>query len=195
MSVTDQELAQLREALCQTDLCIEHGTGTMDCPVPDEWDDIDTNATYMVPEGEEDDRLGPEPAPEDVGCPGCGARPTAESIAQHRLSANGYLHDDVQYECSECDRSWVHGIPIGEGGADDLWCMVCDNAWKFIHRVDVSRSGKDSVLLHVKCPNCYHFDKITRRPGRNGVALVGYPPITGATDTAQDYGYPDGEDL
>lgn len=142
-------------------------------------------------------------APENARCPECGAEPPQEqidrAIVHDRLTNTGYLHGDFNFECEECgfggdgDR-WVHGVPVGdfEGGAD-LWCDPCDT-WFMVHRVATTGSHvpDDGVLLHLKCPSCFRFEKINRKGDRRGVHLVGYPPITGKIDDeTRPYGWSD----
>lgn len=138
--------------------------------------------------------LKEQPLPEDSHCPECGAEPTTESIIEHRLSDHGYLHDDVKLKCrgDECGTEWAHGVPIGDFDrpemADDLFCSSCSDAWMFVHRVAPKSAN---VVLHLKCPNCYNFDKVRRsKDTRNGnVVLVGYPQITGETSGCDPFGY------
>lgn len=148
-----------------------------------------------------DQELTEQSVPEvPVFCPECGGEPvkTAEELrVEHRLGAMGYLHDDQVFECSDCAHEWTHGVPQGafEGGGD-LRCHSCrhdpglegDQFYR-VHRV-VSEQG-DQVLLHLKCPRCYLFSKTKREQDNGGVALVGYPDITGSTEGADPYGWQD----
>lgn len=148
----------------------------------------------MPPNYREHEDLEEQSVPEESNCPDCGASPTDESVVNHRLAAVGYLHDDVKLECSECDGDWLLGIPIGEGGHDDLWCPSCDDSYSFVHRVEhLTNTGTERYRLHLKCPNCFTFRKVFREPDENGLALVGYPVLTGTQDsqTKRD-GYKDG---
>lgn len=140
--------------------------------------------------------LEKQPRPEESHCPRCGAEPTDESVVGHRLSATGYTHDDIKLRCSECEASWKLGIPIGEGGFDDLWCESCDKTYKLVHRTRhwFDGDGRMKVRLHLKCPICYYFDKVDRQPDDENITLVGYPPITGHQDSdVTPDGYQDGE--
>jgi len=146
----------------------------------------------------------------DVFCPHCGARPIymPEELVdvQHRLSASGYLHDDMAFRCSsdECGEQWTHGVPIGEyelDDVDDLQCHSCRNdpaldgdQYYRVHRVHIKRQSTAAqvgfVELHLKCPRCYLFAKAERDTDKRGVALVGFPDITGSIKAADhDYGY------
>lgn len=140
--------------------------------------------------------LDKQSVPSDSSCPYCGSAPTDESQVEHRLSNIGYLHDDIQLRCSECDQSWICGVPIGEYDgerADELFCDSCETRYMRVHRVELHREGDDEVVIHLKCPNqdCLHFDKIVRQPGERGVVLMGYPDITGEVEGAEAYGYND----
>lgn len=138
-----------------------------------------------------------QPTPKADSCPYCGGDPTEESEAQHRLSALGYIHDDVHIECSDCGRKWVHGVPIGEfegERAEELWCKVCRESYRRVHRVNVGGTNDDgsvNIVLHLKCPNCYHFERKSRTTDTDGMHLVGYPDITGSTEMAKPIGYED----
>lgn len=136
----------------------------------------------------------------EAHCPKCGERATDESLTEVRLSELGYYHGDAHYECQECDNEWVHGVPVGrsEKFSDDLYCQSCEEEWYLIHRVvphvQVDFEEEDwtfnQIQLHVKCPNCYHFDRISREADEeNRRVLVGYPQITGQTEGAEPYGY------
>lgn len=138
---------------------------------------------------EDTDDLAEQPVPAASRCPECGGEPLPDRVV-HNLSAMGYKHDDIKQVCSECGHEWLNGCPIGEFDrpeyAADLWCDSCDETWMLVHRV----APKDRwVTLHLKCPNCYAFDKARRSPDNRGIALVGYPQITGQTEGAQPYGY------
>lgn len=141
------------------------------------------------------DDLVEQPLPSETRCPRCGEPPTEESVRQHKLSANGYLHDDVRLDCQECGGSWLLGIPIGEGGFDDLWCEACDDAYAFVHRFEPweDDDGEECRRMHMKCPNCVTFWYNLRYPDENDLTLVGYPSITGTQDArVSPDGYPDG---
>lgn len=138
-----------------------------------------------------------QPVP-DATCPYCGGTPTDESIARHKLGAIGYLHDDIKFECAECEEDWVHGVPVGEydgAYAADLFCDACEERYQLVHRV-VIQQHDDSVLIHLKCPNCYHFEKLHRELDDHNVALMGYPQITGDVALADGtYGYTEDSDI
>lgn len=150
--------------------------------------------------------LDRQPVPTDSRCPDCGAEPTDESLVEHRLSDLGYTHDDQTLSCSdpECGRTWTCGVPIGiyHGSlADDLHCDSCEDAWFRVHRIrvpDPSVASTDSdapvAYVYVKCPNCYRFRRLEREFGPHGFAMLGFPHITGATDGARAFGYPDSDD-
>lgn len=134
--------------------------------------------------------LTEQPIPSETNCPNCGSSPTHESIVAHRLEATGYQHDDIRLECGDCGSRWTCGVPIGKEleYGDDLWCDACDDSVMFVHRVRI-RSGGDEVSVHMKCPNCYYFDTVLRETDDGGVALMGYPDITGSFEGADPYGY------
>lgn len=140
-----------------------------------------------------------QPVPDESMCPYCGGEPTDESARDHQLSAIGYMHDDIRMECADCDTQWTCGVPIGEvddGRAEDLFCDSCTQRYMRIHRVAPdwnARENRKRVLLHLKCPNCFYFDKAVRDCGPKGISLVGYPDITGSTEDADAYGWPEDE--
>jgi len=70
--------------------------------------------------------LEEQPLPPTV-CPKCGAQATDDCIVKHRMSNLGYLHDDMEMECSVCGNRWTCGVPIGTGGFDDLKCTCQSN--------------------------------------------------------------------
>lgn len=125
--------------------------------------------------------------PDDSNCPYCGSEPTEESVVERNLSDLGYRHEDIALECQDCGEAWWHGIPIGEyEEGNDLLCASCEQHRMLVHRVqDRGRQFR----LHLKCPNCYHFDKVDRTPDDEQIALVGYPAITGDADGAEPFGY------
>lgn len=148
----------------------------------------------MTEYAEDHPGLSEQQVPQHAHCPYCRSEPTDDSVVKHQLSAMGYLHDDVRLECSECGERWTLGIPIGEGGYEDMWCQSCDSAYFGTHRVEWMRdAGKIVFRLHLKCPNCYHFKRVMRDPDDQHIALVGKPTLTGAQDgqTLPD-GYEDG---
>lgn len=151
------------------------------------------------------------PLPEKIACPECGHYCEGEEVREAKmkenLSNNGYLHRDVWFTCPECgygdeeDERWVHGIPVRNyDGGEDLWCDACET-WYMVHRVGVEgmklvdgegmiRVPEEGIVLHVKCPVCFDFKRVKRVAGNSGIALVGFPPITGEInrDTAP-FGY------
>lgn len=136
---------------------------------------------------------------EKAKCPQCGAKPTKESVTNVRLSEMGYKHGDAVLRCNECPKEWTHGIPVGEGDPfdSDLYCKSCADEWYRVHRVqphiqiDWSEEEYEhtQIQLHVKCPNCYHFDRLQRSVDDRRIALVGFPMITGEIDGVEPYGY------
>lgn len=204
------------ERICQDELCIEHGTGTRGCPVPETWGELremqdkdyfavpsdrvaDDDGNVMVTETAEDVGLDEkQPVPDETTCPYCGANVDGEQVVKHRLSAMGYMHDDIEMECDECGSSWPHGVPVGEfegEEAEDLFCSSCEQRFMRVHRVaprwTAETEAQRKVILHLKCPNCYYFDKVQREAGPGGRCLIGYPDITGSTDGAEPEGYRD----
>ena len=141
--------------------------------------------------------LTKQPIPSNTKCPYCGASPTEDSRVKDMLSDLGYTHDDVFLQCQECDEEWTCGIPIGEHDgkyASSLFCDSCEERYMRVHRVNV-KTYDDAVEIHLKCPSCYYFDRITRDVDDGGVALMGYPDITGSTDGADPYGWKDEDKL
>lgn len=197
--MTDDLAEPIRAELCDEDLCIEHGTGTIGCPVPTDLDDVDESAVYSYRDGTQVADLSPADVPSESSCPTCGADPTDESVLEHRLSDMGYTHDDVRLECAnpDCENDgWTLGVPIGEfDGGSDLWCASCDETQYLVHRIHVvtGEEGEDKLRVHLKCPNCYHFPlpPPERELDDMGVSLIGYPQITGATEGARPDGYVD----
>lgn len=210
------------ERICDLDLCIDHGSGTAVCPVPETWgelrDAIDENddlslpgdrrdvepdaETYRAKDAVDVDDLNAQPVPDVSTCPYCGGDATEDSVVKHRLSAMGYKHDDIELECDGCGQTWPHGVPIGEYDgkrAEELFCGACEERYMLVHRVEPSWSKADTgdweVLVHLKCPNCYYFKKIARECGPRGVALMGYPQITGDTEGAEPDGYRSPDDV
>lgn len=152
----------------------------------------------------------------DFACPYCGSPASEESVVKHRLSNNGYLHDDITLVCERDDaHKWTHGVPIGEHDldfGDELACPVCTypsglgervKRWVvrrlgydpdpelLVHRAQVQPDNEygEVVSFHLKCPRCYFFETTQRVPDESRTALVGYPAITGQTTGAQKYGY------
>lgn len=138
--------------------------------------------------------------PSATMCPYCGGKPTDASARDHQLSAVGYLHDDIQLTCRDCDSEWACGMPIGELDhpmAEDLYCDSCTDRFMRVHRVAPDwgcPENRQRVLIHAKCPNCFYFDKFVRECGPRGIALMGYPDITGSLENASEYGWSDGAD-
>lgn len=134
--------------------------------------------------------LQEQPRRENSTCPECGGESLPDRVA-HNLSAIGYTHDDIENMC-ENGHTWTNGVPIGEFDrpemANDLFCSSCEDEWMFVHRVAPKSTN---VVLHLKCPNCFHFTRVRRsKDTKNGdVALVGYPQITGETAGCDPYGY------
>jgi hypothetical protein len=134
------------------------------------------------------DTLDEQPAPATT-CPHCGGDPAHDP--QHLLSAVGYLPDDIAYECSACEETWVHGVPIGENNselAEALFCNACEERYAKVHRVEWrwDDQGPRACVFHLKCPNCYHFftSKRVMEDGQRTV-LVGHPDITGSIEDAE----------
>lgn len=173
------------------------------------YEDGSTNEHYDAPDSTPGDspetadksrELEKQPMPSDTMCPYCGGEPTDDSVVNHRLSATGYLHDDIQLQCQDCGHEWPVGVPIGEiedPMAEDLYCDSCEKRFMRVHRVAPdwdSPEDRRRVLLHLKCPNCFYFDKEVRECGDRGIALVGYSDITGSFDDATAYGWSDDAD-
>jgi DNA-directed RNA polymerase subunit RPC12/RpoP len=141
----------------------------------------------------ETDDLEEQPVRDDSTCPKCGGESLPDLVV-HNLSAIGYKHDDQRHVCAECGHEWYHGVPIGEFDrpemADDLRCSDCGDEWMLVHRVAPKSAH---VVLHLKCPECFNFDRVERAldDANGNVALVGYPQITGSTEGCDPYGYQD----
>ena len=143
--------------------------------------------------------LAEQPTPETARCPKCGGEPN--DAVTHRLSNLGYSHDDQDLTCVDCGHQWTAGVPIGEFDRDDmaadLWCESCDDEWMLVHRVEFAPSGMPrapETALHLKCPNCYNWERVAREADGEHIALVGYPQITGTTENSTPYGYRSSED-
>ncbi len=125
-------------------------------------------------------------------CPECGGDPCEIG---HTLSDLGYLHDDQRMMCEDCGNQWTCGVPIGETSlderAEELFCDSCDDAFMLVHRAVRTRHG--NITFHLKCPNCYYFEQLTRVPDEKGRVLLGYPQITGETEGCPVYGYDESE--
>lgn len=132
-----------------------------------------------------------QPEPSASNCPYCGSEP--EYDPQHVLAASGYTHDDIHFTCSECEREWTCGVPIGGQDnelADDLFCRSCEERYGLVHRVQPI--SDNAVQIHLKCPNgdCYNFWQI-KRQSESGIILMGYPEITGDMEKAETkFGHP-----
>lgn len=135
-----------------------------------------------------------QPVPE-VTCPFCGGEATEESVREHKLSNLGYLHDDIVMDCSECEETWTHGVPVGDNWselAEKLYCDACEDRFQRIHRVDVARAPEE-ITLHLKCPACYYFKTVDRPVDKSNIVLMGYPDITGSFDDAEPWAYEEDE--
>lgn len=141
--------------------------------------------------------LEEQPVPKESRCPECGGEPREDDVL-HRLSALGYLHDDIGLVCRECKTEWTCGVPIGEFDrddlADDLWCDSCEDTVMLVHRVEINPPlTAGNIGLHLKCPNpeCRYFEIVGRESDDDGRALVGYDLLAGQTEGAEPYGYPE----
>lgn len=128
--------------------------------------------------------------PLDPDCPYCGGEPKYDP--NHQLWAVGYKHDDVSFECGDCEKTWVHGVPIGEqtsAMADELHCDVCEDRYAMVHRIEFAddEHGVRALRLHLKCPNCYHF-WVWERDVESGqrTVLVGHPATTGSVEGVEN---------
>lgn len=137
--------------------------------------------------------MEPQSFPPESKCPECGGEPTEESKTKHRLQNLGYLADDGHPVCSDCGHLWRIGRPIGEyEDGDDLWCPSCDDAYMFVHFINIlERAGTITYKLNTKCPNCYFYGTVKRESDSSGRALVGYPPITGSREGSRPVGRPE----
>lgn len=125
-------------------------------------------------------------------CPECGGDPSPD--VAHHLSALGYLHDDQTRICEDCGHRWYCGVPIGEFDRPDLAeKLQCEcGGWRLVHRVTTGdTTDPRHISLHLKCPQCYSFATDTREVDSDGIALVGYPQISGQTDGCDPYGWED----
>lgn len=141
--------------------------------------------------------LEEQPEPDKATCPFCGAEPTDQSKVEHRLASIGYLHDDISYECDECERTFTHGMPIGEPPEEyyrDLRCSNCgDGQFGRVHYVTLFEDSM--LLLKLKCPECMLVWDVHRRLDAQNAALVGFPGITGDIEKAErSYGHYMGQD-
>lgn len=151
--------------------------------------------------------------PDEAVCPECGGEPTDESERERFLSDMGYMSGECPLVCGTCGSKFLHGVPLGEFDLyDDMECPACSqrgvSSYFRVHRVHVDPPDppmefseerrrrvldmENPVLLHVKCPECFHMPKgggVYRDADDYGLALVGNPPITGETDGARPQGY------
>lgn len=119
-------------------------------------------------------------------CPYCGAKATDESIRKKELSALGYRHEDVRYDCSECDKTWVHGIPKGEYDNEKWECDACEDGHYIPHFLFI-HAGEKKITTRPKCNNCYHVPKErieldSKFNGENIRGFVGHIETTGDRD-------------
>lgn len=126
--------------------------------------------------------------PVQTSCPECGEEATDESIRKRELSALGYQHEDVRYDCPECETTWVHGIPEGETN-DNRW--VCDSCGGdyMPHFLFVNLSD-NTIRTRPKCMHCYHVPKerveiLGKFNGENIRGFVGHHRTTGDRTKAQ----------
>ena len=135
----------------------------------------------MIPDGWTGDEppkenVDEQPVP-DVSCPKCGAD-APDYAVKHTLHALGYLADDITMECAECEHSWLHGVPIGQGGKD-MTCPACELAEMRVHQINETGRG---WRLHFKCPACFYWHPERRAAGRDGYVLVGDAALTGSQE-------------
>jgi rubredoxin len=121
-------------------------------------------------------------------------------------------------ECDEKWACGVPIGQVDDGYNEDLYCDSCTDRYMQIHRLQVDFKGMAERLrqieeesgvasinhmerdelaekinplltIHLKCPNCYYFKKISRTFDDRGVALMGFPEITGSREGASEYGW------
>lgn len=120
--------------------------------------------------------------PENPECPYCGAGATDESIRNKRLESIGYLHTDVRYDCSECDGSWVHGVPRGDHDSDKWVCDSCGGDY-MPHFLFVD-PGDKVIETRPKCQECSHAPESyieidSKFQGDNIRGFVSHHTVTG----------------
>lgn len=128
--------------------------------------------------------------PAGAACPNCGNTATDESIVEHRLQSLGYKHDDIHLQCSNCQKKWVAGVPIGTPDSTDLRCDAC---WKsddheVYGRVNWIREEdeKKQFSITVKCPRCLFVWSVTRDV-TNGGAMMHDPVVAGDDDAENPF--------
>ena len=141
-------------------------------------------------------RLKEQKFPSETRCPYCGSPPSEDSGVLHKLSHLGYLHDDIEMDCSNeaCGHRWQCGVPIGsdDSAEEELFCSSCSSRFGLVHRISLHG---DMFHIQLKCPNkeCHYVWYIDRKI-YDGMTLVGYPVITGYRETAETYDYQVKED-
>lgn len=123
-------------------------------------------------------------------CPFCGAKATEESIRDKNLSELGYKHEDVRYDCSECEETWVHGIPKGEYENETWDCDACEDGTYIPHFLFVNLSDK-TIKTRPKCDNCFHvprehIEMLSKFNGENIRGFVGHISTTGDRDVESE---------
>lgn len=71
---------------------------------------------------------------------------------------------------------------------------VVDRQVMLVHRVRITdlpvEGNPGELMLHLKCPRCFYFDRTGRMTDGKRVTLVGYPEIAGAiTEETNPYGW------
>ena len=130
--------------------------------------------THGVPVGE------PDMDVDDLWCDGCDlgymnvhrAEQTDGDVVQIHLKC---AHHHA-FDCPECE-TWVPADGVRLSKDHDFHCPFCDHSLP-----------RDAI------PYCHLFRIIERDVGPNGRALLGYPMMTGRTEGAQAFGYPEEED-
>jgi DNA-directed RNA polymerase subunit RPC12/RpoP len=123
-------------------------------------------------------------------CPYCGHPATDTSIRKKELSELGYRHEDVRYDCSHCDKTWVHGVPKGEYENEEWQCDSCDGGHYIPHFLFVNLSDK-TIRTRPKCNNCFHVPKErieieAKFNGENIRGFFGHSMTTGNRDVDSD---------
>lgn len=130
--------------------------------------------THGVPVGD------PDVNAEDLWCDVCNLgymtvhRVKVRSVDQVRLHLKCHHHHS--FDCPECDGE----IPVDgvrTTGDMSFRCPLCED--------ELERS---------EIPYCFYFNKALRKTDHNGVALIGFPTITGQTEGARPYGWSEEDD-
>lgn len=130
--------------------------------------------THGVPVGD------PDMDAEDLWCDVCELGYMKVHRVKHRHDDKIRLHLKCDhhhpFDCPECeDTIQADGVQVTKDRS--FLCPHCEGE---LDRPDI--------------PYCFYFNRAIREPDPNGVALVGFPAITGQLEGAQPYGWSEDEE-